>query len=151
MCRIPSSVRSDVYAEPVFFPISTRTPAPREPDSFRAFDLAHADAGRETVAGRYGTLRAGRTTRLRHLDDARRQIFEVQAVPPTGHAVEFDGGDADTHWDALTFFAADPNALIELQVVADHRHVLQRFRTIANERCSANGCGYLAVLDQIAF
>jgi len=51
----------------------------------------------------------------------------------------------------LTIFAAGTHAAVELQIVADHGHAVHHFRTIANQRCTLDRRGNLAVFDQVGF
>ncbi len=63
----------------------------------------------------------------------------------------FTVGDADAHRYALPFLAAGPDALVEFQIIAHHTYVLQRFRAVADQRCTADRARDLAILDEIAF
>src|ERR1700743_2706444 len=68
-----------------------------------------------------------------------------------GHAVELDGGHANADGNALAVFAAGAYTFVELQIVADHRHIFQSFGSVADERGVADGRGDLAVFDEIGF
>src|SRR6202044_3200191 len=65
------------------------------------------------------------------------------------HTVEFDCGHTYADWNALPRLAAGANALIQCEVIADHRHILQRFRPVADEGCAFDGAGNLPVLDEV--
>src|SRR5580692_6412326 len=52
---------------------------------------------------------------------------------------------------ALAFLAADTDAGIEGHVVADHAHVLERFRAVADQRRTFDRVGDLAVFDHVGF
>src|SRR5437762_9561681 len=68
-----------------------------------------------------------------------------------GHPVDFDGRDAYPHRHALAFLAAHSDAFIEMQVVAHHADVLQRFRPVADETGVAHRARQLTTLDEITF
>src|SRR5437899_3226552 len=70
---------------------------------------------------------------------------------PDRHAIDLDGRNADANRHALPFLTARADAFIQLQIVADHADVLQRFRTVADQRGVAHRAGELAVFDQITF
>src|SRR5262249_4734754 len=55
------------------------------------------------------------------------------------------------HRDALAVFAAGADAFIELQVVAHHAHVLERFRPVADQGGVADGARESAIFNEIAF
>ena len=70
-------------------------------------------------------------------------------MPPTV-IVDLDGRDADADRHALPFLAADADAFVQLQIVAHHADVLQRFGTVADQRRAAHRPRQLAILDQVA-
>src|SRR5258708_3632817 len=66
------------------------------------------------------------------------------------HAVKLDSRNAHTDGNALPFLAADADAFVELEIVAYHADVLQRFRSVADERRAAHGAREAAIFDQVA-
>jgi general secretion pathway protein A len=58
----------------------------------------------------------------------------VQPVPPTVSAVDAQRRLADADRDALPFLAAGADAVVELEVVADHRHARQHVGAVADQR-----------------
>src|SRR5574338_674698 len=70
------------------------------------------------------------------------------------HSADCQSGDverglSDTDWDALSALAAGADAIIELEVVADHFDPRQRARTIANKRRALDRIFDRAVLDVV--
>ena len=55
------------------------------------------------------------------------------------HPVQLHRRHAHAHRHALAVFAAGADAFVELQVVAHHRHVLQRLGPVADQRASRTG------------
>src|SRR5690242_3421056 len=55
----------------------------------------------------------------------------------------------DAHRHALTFLPAHADAAIQRHIVADHRHVLERFRPAADQRRALHRIRDLAVLDHV--
>src|SRR6185437_15137257 len=51
---------------------------------------------------------------------------------------------------ALALFAASADALIELQIIANHGYVLERLRSVADQRGVAHRRGDFAVFDQVS-
>src|ERR1035438_2496547 len=49
---------------------------------------------------------------------------------PHRHAIDPDGRDAHAHRHALPLLAANADAFVQLQIVAHHADVLQRFRSV---------------------
>src|SRR5271170_7622503 len=70
---------------------------------------------------------------------------------PDGHLVQLDGGHAYAYGDGLAVFAAGAYAFIQLQIVADHRHVFQGFGAVADQGGVADGGGDFAVFDEVGF
>src|SRR5581483_11641709 len=65
------------------------------------------------------------------------------------HVLHAQGRLADAYRYALAFLAAHADTRIEAHVVADHGHVLERFRAAADQRGALDGVGDLAVLDHV--
>src|SRR6185295_15189264 len=70
---------------------------------------------------------------------------------PDREAINPQSRLADADRDALTFLSASADARIEAHVVADHGHMGQRIRPVANEGRTLDWVGDLAVLDHIGF
>lgn len=49
-----------------------------------------------------------------------------------GQLVNLDGGLADTHGQRLAVLAADTNAIVQREIVPNHRDACQRIRSIAD-------------------
>ncbi len=77
------------------------------------------------------------------------QTPRLPSRPTHRHPVQLDGRNSHAHRHALPILAAGPDPLVQLQVVAHHRHVLQRLRPVADQRGVAHRRGDLAVLDQV--
>src|ERR1035438_6331525 len=60
--------------------------------------------------------------------------WRLRSFDAHGHLVQLDGGHADADGDGLAVFAAGADAFVELEIVAHHRHVLQRLGTVAYQR-----------------
>ncbi|ABA47973.1 hypothetical protein BURPS1710b_3335 [Burkholderia pseudomallei 1710b] len=65
------------------------------------------------------------------------------------HVVEPQRRLADADGHALAFLAAHADARVEPHVVADHAHVLERFRAAADQRRALDRIRDLAVLDHV--
>src|ERR1017187_2145206 len=70
---------------------------------------------------------------------------------PNRHAIDPDGRDAHAHRYALPLLAANADAFVQLQIVAHHADVLQRFRSDADQRGVAHGARHAPAFDEIAF
>src|SRR5262245_5047585 len=68
-----------------------------------------------------------------------------------GDPVEAQGRLADADRNTLALLAARPDARIECEVIADHRHAMHGFGPVADERGTLDRRGHLAVLDAIGF
>ena len=118
----------------------------------QALDFAHADVGGEFLAFGDGAFGAGRAAVPAPGSITRDGKYPRDSSRSShGHAVDLDGRDADADRHALPFLAADADAFVELEIVAHHADVLQRFRTVADQRGVAHRPRDLAVLDQVAF
>jgi hypothetical protein len=80
-------------------------------------------------------------------------LHEAAGIFPCGaanrHTIKLRGRHANTYWHSLAIFAAGAYAFIEAQIVSDHGHVLQSFRTVTDQCCTANRGSHFAVFDQI--
>ena len=71
-----------------------------------------------------------------------------------GNFVDFQGRLTDAYGHGLTFLATGTHAHVELEIVADHRDLRQRFGTIADQHCAlddqgeVHGWGVDAAIDQ---
>src|SRR3984885_8112400 len=66
-----------------------------------------------------------------------------------GECVDTQRRLADPHGNALTILAAGADAVVELQVVADHRDARQHVRAVADERGALERGGDPTVLDGV--
>ena len=66
-----------------------------------------------------------------------------------GHAVELDGGHADTDGDGLAVLAAGADAFVEGEVVADHGDEFEGFGAVADEGRALDRRGDAAILDEV--
>src|SRR5262249_8115865 len=64
--------------------------------------------------------------------------------------VDLVGRAADTDGDALAVFAARPDAVGKLEVVAEHRHLPQHVGAVADEVHALERRGDFAVFDEVA-
>src|SRR5512144_42925 len=55
----------------------------------------------------------------------------------------------DAHGHALPILAAHADTLVELQIVADHRHMLEYFGSRSDQRRALDGPRDTAVFDQV--
>src|ERR1700761_9322494 len=65
------------------------------------------------------------------------------------HAVHTQGRLTDTDRHALAVLAAHADALVQRQVVADHRHAREYVRAAADQRGAFDRAGDLAVFDEV--
>src|SRR5579872_1361805 len=66
-----------------------------------------------------------------------------------GHLVNLDRGNPNAYRHALAFFAANPDTLVQRQIVTYHADVAQRLRSVADERGVAHRPRQPAILDQV--
>src|SRR5512139_3506284 len=66
-----------------------------------------------------------------------------------GQAVDADRGQSHTDGDGLSVLAAGANALVELQVIANHADALQDVRPVSDQRGALHRATDLAVFNQI--
>ena len=76
-------------------------------------------------------------------------MVEKLTRAPNSQASKLQGRLPDTDRHALTVLAAGSDARIECQIVADHRHLRQGIRPVADQRRTLDRRGDPAVLDQI--
>ena len=123
-------------------------------------DFALADEGFKLVAFVENDFSIGRAGGERLIDELRGErgaevlvcskcLDHERPGPADDHAVELDGGHADTDRHALAFLAAGADAFIEPQVVAHHRDILQRLGAVADQRSVLYRRGDLAIFDQV--
>src|ERR1700734_296286 len=71
--------------------------------------------------------------------------------PTNGDAVDAQGGLADADGNPLAVLAAGADAVVELEIVADHRHPVQVGRAIADQHGALDRRADFAVLEPIGF
>src|ERR1700678_3436156 len=71
--------------------------------------------------------------------------------PAHGHAVDLNSRDAHSYRNGLSIFAASADAFVEFQIVAHHRDASQHVRAVADQSCSFDGRGDVAVFDHVGF
>src|SRR3954469_5791030 len=64
-------------------------------------------------------------------------------------AIHLDRWHSHTYWYGLSILAASSDALIEREVVADHRHAGQHVGAISDQGCVLHRSGNLAVFNQV--
>src|SRR6185312_2917756 len=69
--------------------------------------------------------------------------------PADRHPVQLDRGHTHAHRHALAVLSASTDAFVELQVVADHRYVLQCLRAVADKSCIAHRRGHFAIFNEV--
>src|SRR4029077_7450001 len=67
------------------------------------------------------------------------------------NAVDAQGRLADADRDALAVLAASADAVVELEIVADHRHPVQVGRPVADQHGALDRGADFAVLEPIGF
>src|SRR5579871_2749698 len=73
----------------------------------------------------------------------------LDAGPAHGQAGDLQGRLADAHGDALAVLAADADAGVEAEVVADQGHAGQRRGAVADQGRALDRRRHLAVLDEV--
>src|SRR5262249_5538038 len=69
--------------------------------------------------------------------------------PAYGDPIHAQGRLADTHRHALAVLAAGADAVVELEVVADHAHAVEIGRTVADQHRALDRLRQLAALDLV--
>src|SRR5271155_1645123 len=120
----PALERSEVWAYPTRLPTKTRSPARRDPASFNVSSarirtcaenswpsarVHSASVAPRSSARRIASLASSGSIILG-------QSSGSSSRAAHGHAVDFDGRNPDAYRNALSLFAADAHAFVELQV-----------------------------------
>src|SRR5262249_39372919 len=82
------------------------------------------------------------------------RVFELLHLPvgtADGNFANLDRWKANANRDRLPILAANPDALVELQVVADCRDLSQYGWTVADQSRSLDGRRNLAIFDEVRF
>src|SRR5690242_15624245 len=112
------------------------------------------DARRSTWDEKRATINDRRRTKERcaYLPGPAFQVHRPSPIVSRGspahrHLIDLQRWLADTDRYALAFFAAHADAFVELQIVADHRHVRQHVRSRTDQRRALDRARDPAVFD----
>src|SRR5262249_3059461 len=118
------------------------------------FNFAHAYPYGEAVIFTNQNVGRSRSVLCCPLNDVLRRSLQIRHSlfrSTDSNLSNLDGWEPNTNRNRLSVLPADSDALIQLQITPNGRHLTQNRRAIADQRCTFYRRGDVSIFDEIGF